>query len=395
MPCGSVSGYSLSGIAAILVFARVEIIELLSRAMAAGASDLHLSSGLPPLVRVDGELRRLGEEPSAGGASPTAGACGSDGIPPVAGGVLPCKPIADREVRAMLAAVMSRRSRETFGNSLETDFAFAAEGIGRFRVNAYHHDRGAGAAFRVIPSRVPTMDELKLAPVFEEIAMAPRGLVLVTGPTGSGKSTTLAALIDGINRNRREHILSIEDPIEFVHASRSCLVTQREVLRDTRGFNAALRSALREDPDVILVGEMRDTETIRLALTAAETGHLVFGTLHTASAAKTVDRIVDAFPAGEKNMVRSALSESLHAVVSQTLLKATSGGRVAAHEVMLATPAIRNLIREDKTAQMVSVIQTGAAVGMQTLDQCLRGLVQQGTVSREAARAKARVPEDI
>lgn len=225
--------------------------------------------------------------------------------------------------------------------------------------------------------------------------MAPRGLVLVTGPTGSGKSTTLAAIIDGINRNRREHILSIEDPIEFVHASYSCLVTQREVLRDTRGFNAALRSALREDPDVILVGEMRDTETIRLALTAAETGHLVFGTLHTASAAKTVDRIVDAFPAGEKNMVRSALSESLHAVVSQTLLKASGGGRVAAHEVMLATPAIRNLIREDKTAQMVSVMQTGAAAGMQTLDQCLRSLVQQGTVSGEAARAKARVPEDI
>jgi len=239
------------------------------------------------------------------------------------------------------------------------------------------------------------MDELNLSPVFREIAMAPRGLVLVTGPTGSGKSTTLAALIDCINANRREHILSIEDPIEFVHASRSCLVTQREVLRDTAGFNAALRSALREDPDVILVGEMRDTETIRLALTAAETGHLVFGTLHTASAAKTVDRIVDAFPAGEKNMVRSALSESLHAVVSQTLLKAAEGGRVAAHEVMLATPAIRNLIREDKTAQMVSVMQTGAAVGMQTLDQCLRELVQRGLVSPEAARAKARIPGDI
>ena len=318
------------------------------------------------MVRVDGELRRLIEES-----------------------------IPDRGIRVMLGAVMNRRSREAFEQSLETDFAFEAGGIGRFRVNAFHHNRGVGAAFRVIPSKIPTMDELGLAPVFREIAMAPRGLVLITGPTGSGKSTTLAAMIDCINDSRSEHVLSIEDPIEFVHASRSCLVTQREVLRDTRDFNAALRAALREDPDVILVGEMRDRETIGLALTAAETGHLVFGTLHTASAAKTVDRIVDAFPAGEKNMVRSTLSESLHAVVSQTLLKANAGGRVAAHEVMLATPAIRNLIREDKTAQMVSVMQTGAAAGMQTLDQCLRGLVQQGVVSRETARAKARIPEDI
>ena len=318
------------------------------------------------MVRVDGELRRLIEES-----------------------------IPDRGIRAMLGAVMNRRSREAFEQSLETDFAFEAGGIGRFRVNAFHHNRGVGAAFRVIPSKIPRMDELGLAPVFREIAMAPRGLVLITGPTGSGKSTTLAAMIDCINDSRSEHVLSIEDPIEFVHPSRSCLVTQREVLRDTRDFNAALRAALREDPDVILVGEMRDRETIALALTAAETGHLVFGTLHTASAAKTVDRIVDAFPTGEKNMVRSTLSESLHAVVCQTLLKANGGGRVAAHEVMLTTPAIRNLIREDKTAQMVSVMQTGAAAGMQTLDQALRGLVQQGVVSRETARAKARVPEDI
>ncbi len=318
------------------------------------------------MVRVDGELQRLGDAT-----------------------------VPDREVRAMLGAVMDRKSREAFEQSLEADFAFEASDIGRFRVNAYHHHRGAGAAFRVIPSKVPSMAELNLAPVFREIAMSARGLVLVTGPTGSGKSTTLAAMIDCINKNRRDHILSIEDPIEFVHASRSCLVTQREVLRDTFGFNAALRSALREDPDVILVGEMRDVETISLALTAAETGHLVFGTLHTASAAKTVDRIVDAFPPGERNMIRAALSESLHAVVSQTLLKARNGGRVAAYEVMLATPAIRNLVREDKTAQMVSVLQTGAAAGMQTLDQCLRGLVQRGIVSREAARAKARIPEDV
>ena len=318
------------------------------------------------MVRVDGELRCLDREP-----------------------------VPDGAVRAMLGAAMGKECREAFEESRETDFAFEATGIGRFRVNAYHQDRGAGAAFRVIPSKIPTMDELNLAPVFREIAMAPRGLVLVTGPTGSGKSTTLAAMIDCINSERRDHILSIEDPIEFVHASRSCLVTQREVLRDTASFSAALRSALREDPDVILVGEMRDAETIGLALTAAETGHLVFGTLHTSSAAKTVDRIVDAFPAGEKNMVRSALSEALHAVVSQTLLKAREGGRVAAHEVMMATPAIRNLIREDKTAQMVSVMQTGAAVGMQTLDQSLRGLVQEGVVSREVAQAKARIPEDV
>ena len=318
------------------------------------------------MVRVDGELQRLDSAT-----------------------------VPDREIRAMLAAVMDRRSRETFEQSLEADFAFEARDIGRFRVNAYHHHRGAGAAFRVVPATIPTMAELNLAPVFREIAMATRGLVLVTGPTGSGKSTTLAAMIDCINDSRRNHILSIEDPIEFVHASRSSLVTQREVLRDTASFNAALRSALREDPDVILIGEMRDAETISLALTAAETGHLVFGTLHTASAAKTVDRIVDAFPPGARSMIRAALSESLHAVVSQTLLKASNGGRVAAHEVMLATPAIRNLVREDKTAQMVSVMQTGAAAGMQTLDQCLRSLVQRGTVSRQAARAKARVPEDI
>lgn len=320
------------------------------------------------MVRVDGELQRLEAEGAA---------------------------VADREIRAMLGAVMDRTCREAFEQSLEADFAFEASDIGRFRVNAYHHNRGAGAAFRVIPSKVPTMAELNLTPVFTEIAMSTRGLVLVTGPTGSGKSTTLAAMIDCINENRRDHILCIEDPVEFVHASRSCLVTQREVRRDTASFNAALRSALREDPDVILVGEMRDVETISLALTAAETGHLVFGTLHTASAAKTVDRIVDAFPPGERNVIRSALSESLHAVISQTLLKASHGGRVAAHEVMLVTPAIRNLVREDKTAQMVSVMQTGAAAGMQTLDQCLRGLVQRGTVTRQAARAKARIPEDV
>jgi twitching motility protein PilT len=231
--------------------------------------------------------------------------------------------------------------------------------------------------------------------VFRDISLLPRGLVLVTGPTGSGKSTTLAAMIDFINDNRYDHILTIEDPIEFVHESKRCLVNQREVHRDTLGFSEALRSALREDPDIILVGEMRDLETIRLALTAAETGHLVFGTLHTTSAAKTIDRIIDVFPAAEKSMVRSMLSESLQAVISQTLLKRRSGGRVAAHEIMRGTSAIRNLIREDKVAQMYSAIQTGQSIGMQTIDQSLQALVDKKLITLEAAREKARQPDSI
>jgi twitching motility protein PilT len=239
------------------------------------------------------------------------------------------------------------------------------------------------------------MEDLGMGQVFKDVSMTPRGLVLVTGPTGSGKSTTLAAMIDYINDNKYEHVLTVEDPIEFVHESKKCLVNQREVHRDTLGFNEALRSALREDPDIILVGELRDLETIRLALTAAETGHLVFGTLHTTSAAKTIDRVVDVFPAEEKAMVRSMLSESLQAVISQTLMKKQGGGRVAAHEIMRGTPAIRNLIREDKIAQMYSAIQTGANTGMQTLDQCLEILVDKRVVSREAAREKAKMPENF
>jgi twitching motility protein PilT len=268
-------------------------------------------------------------------------------------------------------------------------------GVARFRVNAFNQNRGAGAVFRTIPSKVLTMEELGMGEVFKKISETPRGICLVTGPTGSGKSTTLAAMLDYINNTRYEHILTIEDPIEFVHESKKCLVNQREVHRDTLGFSEALRSALREDPDIILVGEMRDLETIKLALEAAETGHLVFGTLHTQSAAKTIDRIVDVFPAAEKAMMRSMLSESLQAVISQTLLKKNGGGRVAAHEIMIGTPAIRNLIREDKVAQMYSSIQTGASLGMQTLDQCLHNLVQKGIISVELAREKAKVPDNF
>ncbi|MCL4168417.1 UNVERIFIED_CONTAM: hypothetical protein GTU68_035628, partial [Idotea baltica] len=285
--------------------------------------------------------------------------------------------------------------RKDFEEFLETDFSFEVPGVARFRVNAFNQNRGVGAVFRTIPSKVLTMEDLDMGQVFKDVSMVPRGLVLVTGPTGSGKSTTLAAMIDYVNDNRYDHILTIEDPIEFVHESKKCLVNQREVHRDTHGFNEALRSALREDPDIILVGELRDLETIRLALTAAETGHLVFGTLHTTSAAKTIDRVIDVFPAEEKDMVRSMLSESLQAVISQTLMKRATGGRVAAHEIMIGTPAIRNLIREGKVAQMYSAIQTGASIGMTTLDQCLEDLVTKRTITKEVAREKAKMPENF
>ncbi|MBB3048414.1 twitching motility protein PilT [Litorivivens lipolytica] len=344
----------------------MDITELLAFSAKQNASDLHLSAGLPPMIRVDGDVRRIN---------------------------LP--PLEHKDVHGLIYEIMSDKQRRDFEEFLETDFSFEVPGVARFRVNAFNQNRGAGAVFRTIPSKVLTMDELGMGDVFKKISNYPRGIVLVTGPTGSGKSTTLAAMMDYINDNRFEHILTIEDPIEFVHESKKCLVNQREVHRDTHGFNEALRSALREDPDIILVGEMRDLETIRLALTAAETGHLVFGTLHTTSAAKTIDRVVDVFPAEEKAIVRSMLSESLQAVISQTLLKKQGGGRVAAHEIMLGTPAIRNLIREDKVAQMYSSIQTGGDLGMQTMDQCLEGLVQRKVVTREAAKSKARFPENF
>ncbi len=344
----------------------MDITELLAFSAKQGASDLHLSAGLPPMIRVDGDVRRIN---------------------------LP--PMEHKQVHSLIYDIMNDKQRKDYEEFLETDFSFEVPGVARFRVNAFNQNRGAGAVFRTIPSKVLTFEDLGLGQVFRDVSLVPRGLVLVTGPTGSGKSTTLAAMIDFINESRYDHILTIEDPIEFVHESKKCLVNQREVHRDTHGFNEALRSALREDPDIILVGEMRDLETIRLALTAAETGHLVFGTLHTTSAAKTIDRIVDVFPAEEKAMVRSMLSESLQAVISQTLLKRIGGGRVAAHEIMIGTPAIRNLIREDKVAQMYSSIQTGASVGMQTLDQCLQGLVSRGLVSRESARSKAKMPDNF
>ena len=339
----------------------MDITELLAFAVKNKASDLHVSAGLPPIIRVHGDIRRIN---------------------------LP--PMEHKDVHAMVYDIMNDSQRKQFEDELECDFSFEIPNLSRFRVNAFNQNRGASAVFRTIPSKVLTLEELNAPKIFKDISEQPRGIVLVTGPTGSGKSTTLAAMVDYINENQYSHILTIEDPIEFVHTSKRCLINQREVHRDTLSFNNALRSALREDPDVILVGEMRDLETIRLALTGAETGHLVFGTLHTSSAAKTIDRIIDVFPADEKEMVRAMLSESLRAVISQTLLKTKDGtGRVAAHEIMLGTPAIRNLIRENKVAQMYSSIQTGQQMGMQTLDQCLQDLVRRNIVSITEARMRA------
>ncbi|MET0088653.1 MAG: type IV pilus twitching motility protein PilT [Candidatus Thiodiazotropha sp.] len=338
----------------------MDIAELLAFSVKHNASDLHLSAGLPPMIRVDGDIRRIN-------------------VPA----------LEHKVVHALVYDIMNDKQRKDFEEFLENDFSFEIPGLARFRVNAFNQARGASAVFRTIPSKVLTLDDLGCPPIFKEIVDVPRGLVLVTGQTGSGKSTTLAAMMDYKNDNDYSHILTIEDPIEFVHNSKKCLINQREVHRDTLGFAEALRSALREDPDIILVGELRDLETIRLALTAAETGHLVFGTLHTSSAAKTIDRIIDVFPAGEKSMVRSMLSESLRAVIAQTLLKKIGGGRIAGWEIMIGTPAIRNLIREDKVAQMYSAIQTGQAAGMTTMDQALKELVQRGVVSRLDAKAKA------
>jgi twitching motility protein PilT len=306
------------------------------------------------------------------------------------------EPLDHKMVHSMVYDIMTDGQRKAYEEDLEVDFSFEIAGLARFRVNAFNQYRGAAAVFRTIPSKILTLEDLNAPKIFADLALKPRGMVLVTGPTGSGKSTTLAAMVDYLNSNEQGHILTVEDPIEFVHQSKKCLVNQREVGPMTKTFSAALRSALREDPDCILVGEMRDLETIRLAMTAAETGHLVFGTLHTSSAAKTIDRVIDVFPAEEKEMVRAMLSESLQAVISQALCKTKDGnGRVAAHEIMIGTSAIRNLIREAKVAQMYSAIQTGSNVGMQTLDQNLTDLVRRNIISAAEARAKAKNPENF
>ena len=341
----------------------MDITQLLAFSVKNNASDLHISAGQPPIIRVDGDMRRVN------------------------------LPVLDHKaVHSMVYDIMNDKQRKSYEENWETDFSFEIPGVARFRVNAFNQNRGSAAVFRTIPSKILSLEDLNAPSIFKMISEKPRGLVLVTGPTGSGKSTTLAAMVDYKNKSEYGHILTIEDPIEFVHESKKCLINQREVHRDTQGFDEALRSALREDPDTILVGEMRDLETIRLALSAAETGHLVFGTLHTTSAPKTIDRIVDVFPAAEKDMVRSMISSSLEAVISQALLKKTGGGRVAAHEIMLGTDAIRNMIKENKLAQMRSTLQTSSGDGMQTMDQSLQKLMAQGLISREIALKKAANP---
>jgi twitching motility protein PilT len=344
----------------------MDIAQLLTFSVKQGASDLHLSAGVEPMVRVDGDMKRVS---------------------------LPV--LQHKEVHDMVFDIMNDKQRKLWQEFLEVDFSFEIPGVARFRVNAFNQQRGASAVFRTIPDKVIPMETLGCLPVFKDICALPRGLCLVTGPTGSGKSTTLAAMVDHINENEHGHILTVEDPIEFVHLPKRCLINQRELGRDTLGFSEALKSALREDPDTILVGEMRDLETIRLALTAAETGHLVFGTLHTNSASKTIDRIIDVFPAAEKEMVRAMLSTSLVAVIAQALLKKRGGGRTAAWEVLIGTPAVRNLIRENKIAQMYSAIQTGTKEGMQTLDQHLKELVRKGTIDINEARVYSASPKDF
>lgn len=339
----------------------MDITELLKFTLENKGSDLHLSGGNQPIVRISGQLHRIKTDE-----------------------------LTSDTIRSMLYSVMVEEQRAIYERDLELDFAISFGEDARFRVNAFTNRMGTAAVFRVIPTKIPTMEQLNLPAVMRRLADLKKGLVLVTGPTGSGKSTTLASMINHINENHAHHILTVEDPVEFYHPSKRSLVNHREVGNDTRSFARALKSALREDPDVILVGEMRDHETISLALTAAETGHLVFGTLHSNSAAKTIDRIIDVFPAAEKEMVRSMLSGSLQGVITQQLLRTVDGGRAAAHEIMVGTPAVRNLIRENQLAQIYSMIQTGSRYGMQTMQDSVSDLLASGKISADVARSAMR-----
>ena len=343
---------------------RADLNKLLTYAVQKEASDIHLSAGSPPILRIHGALRRLESAP-----------------------------ISSAHLRNVFREMLSEKQRRILAEKLELDFAYAVPGVARFRTNLFFQLRGEAAAFRTIPDRVRSLDELRCPKGLYQLCQRRKGIVLVTGPTGSGKSTTLAAMIDLINQQRREHILTIEDPIEYVHQNKNCLINQRELGEHTHSFANALKSALREDPDVILVGEMRDLETISLALTAAETGHLVFATLHTMSAAETVNRIVDVFPAEQQGQIRAMFANAVEGIVAQRLLPTRDGrGRVAVHEVMIATSAVRNLIREEKSHQIHSAIQTGASYGMQTIDQALKRYLDQGVLSKEVVRANCTDP---
>ncbi len=346
----------------------VDFAEILMEVLHRGASDLHITAGAPPTLRIRGKLEALPDH----------------------------APLSTQDTRELVYSILSSDQRQRLEEHLQIDFAYAIPGMARFRVNAYRQRAAIGAAFRLIPEQIPQIDDLGLPAVVHDLVRKPRGLVLVTGPTGSGKSTSLAAMIDVINETRDEHIMTVEDPIEFLHRHKRCLVNQRELGSDATSFASALKAALRQDPDVILVGELRDLETISTALTAAETGHLVFATLHTQDAPQTIDRMIDVFPAEQQAQVRVMLSVALQGILTQQLLPTADGaGRVAAVEALVPTPAVRNLIREGKTHQVYSAMQTGASHGMQTMDAALAALMRQGTITRELAMARAGQPAEL